>query len=99
MESESESEVELGSNITGHELLDFLKPQQDQITTSSLCDRFYDSLQALKRNNRQSLLELGLLYQEKLKNDHSSIEDKELEDFFHGNRRLILPTKFQKDLR
>ncbi|KAM3852778.1 protein FAM161B isoform 1-T1 [Vipera latastei] len=99
VESESESEVELGSNITGHELLDFLKPQQDQITTSSLCDRFYDSLQALKRNNRQSLLELGLLYQEKLKNDHSSIEDKELEDFFHGNRRLILPTKFQKDLR
>ncbi|XP_026567323.1 protein FAM161B [Pseudonaja textilis] len=100
VESESESEVEPGSNITGNELLDFLKPQQDEIATSSLGDQFYDSLQDLKRKNRQSLLELGLLYQEKLKNaHHSSTKDKELEDFFQGNGRLILPIKFQSDLR
>ncbi|KAG8126303.1 hypothetical protein E2320_021459 [Naja naja] len=55
VESESESEVELGSNITGNELLDFLKAQQDEIATSSLGDQFYDSLQDLKRKNRQSL--------------------------------------------
>ncbi|ETE64150.1 hypothetical protein L345_10088, partial [Ophiophagus hannah] len=55
VESESESKAELGSNITGNELLDFLKPQQDEIVTSSLGDQFYDSLQDLKRKNRQSL--------------------------------------------
>ncbi|XP_007434743.1 protein FAM161B [Python bivittatus] len=102
-ESESESEVELGSDITGfnrNELLEFLQPQQDQVATSGLCDQFYDSLQALKRRNKQCLLELGLMYQVKLKNNnHPPIKDKELEDFFQGSGRLMLPTKFHKGLR
>ncbi|XP_070611096.1 protein FAM161B isoform X2 [Erythrolamprus reginae] len=100
VESESEPDLELSSNITGNELLNFLKTQQGQTVTSTLGDQFYDSVQDLKKKNRQSLLELGLLYQEKLKNaHHSSKNDKELEDFFHSNGRLILPIKFQNDLR
>ncbi|XP_063145003.1 protein FAM161B [Candoia aspera] len=101
-ESESESEVELSSNITGsnrNQLLDFLQPQEDQVATSSLCDKLYDSLQALKRRNRQCLLELGLMYHVKLKNNHPSRKDKELEDFFQGNGKLVLPKKFHKGLR
>ncbi|XP_077179299.1 protein FAM161B isoform X2 [Paroedura picta] len=80
------------------ELLDFLQPDEDIITTSS--SGFYDSLQALKRENKQSLLELGLMYQVKLENSHKlSTGTKELEDFFQGNGRLTVPAKYREALK
>ncbi|XP_062973919.1 protein FAM161B isoform X2 [Elgaria multicarinata webbii] len=103
IKAQSESEVELGSSVTSSnrgELLDFLQPDEDVVAASSSGEGFYDSLQALKRKNRQCLLELGVMYQIKLENNHKPPkEDKELEDFFQDNGRLMLPTNFYEALR
>ncbi|XP_054825887.1 protein FAM161B [Eublepharis macularius] len=80
------------------ELLDFLQPDEDVIITTSSSE-FYDSLQALKRKNKQCLLELGLMYQVKLENSHKlPTENKELEDFFQDNGRLTVPRKYHEAL-
>ncbi|XP_044291733.1 protein FAM161B isoform X2 [Varanus komodoensis] len=101
--SDSESEVELGSNVTlpnRGNLLDFLQLAEDTVAASSSGERLYDSLQALKSKNRQCLLELGLMYQAKLENNYKPPkDDKELEDFFQDDARLILPANFYEDLR
>lgn len=77
------------------DLLDFLQPDEDITTTSD--SGFYDSLQALKRKNKQCLLELGLMYQVKLENSHKlSTDVKELEDFFQDNGRLTVPRKYHE---
>ncbi|XP_061467696.1 protein FAM161B [Rhineura floridana] len=97
------SESELGSNVSlpnTSELLDFLQPGEQIVASSSSGKDFYDSLQALKRKNRQCLLELGLIYQVRLENhNRPSKEDKELEEFFQDNGRLTLPTRFHEALR
>uniref|UniRef100_A0A8D0HN79 FAM161 centrosomal protein B n=1 Tax=Sphenodon punctatus TaxID=8508 RepID=A0A8D0HN79_SPHPU len=56
-------------------------------------------LQALKMKNRQYLLKLGLLYQAKLENYKPSKEDKELEDFFKDNGRLMLQADLYETIR
>lgn len=101
-ETESESE-DIPRDSTAalprrSELLDFLQPDEDIITTSS--SGFYDSLQALQRKNKQCLLELGLMYQVKLENSHKlSTDVKELEDFFQDNGRLTVPRKYHEALK
>ncbi|XP_048340832.1 protein FAM161B isoform X2 [Sphaerodactylus townsendi] len=101
-QSESESEETPRSSTAAllrrNELVDFFQPDEDIITTSS--SGFYDSLQALKRKNKQCLLELGLMYQAKLENSHKlAIEDKELEKFFQDNGRLTMPMKYHEALK
>ncbi|XP_015281840.1 PREDICTED: protein FAM161B [Gekko japonicus] len=80
------------------ELLEFLQPDEDIITTSS--SGFYDSLQTLQRKKKQCLLELGLMYQVKLENSHKlSTDVKELEDFFQDNGRLTVPRTYHEALK
>nr|XP_006117790.2 protein FAM161B [Pelodiscus sinensis] len=94
--SDSEPETEsIGGGTTRpktDELLDFLQPDKDMATASGSTEGYYDTLQELKMKNRQSLLELGLLYQAKLESNQESFKE-ELEDFFQDNGRLILQVK------
>ncbi|XP_028575781.2 protein FAM161B isoform X1 [Podarcis muralis] len=96
-------DLQLGSNVSlpdGGELLDFLQSEEQIVGASNSAEDFYDSLQALKRKNRQCLLELGLMYQVQLENHQEPPEEnKELEDFFQENGRLTLPSKFHEALR
>nr|XP_056707832.1 protein FAM161B [Euleptes europaea] len=101
-QSESESEETPRDNTAAlprrSELLDFFQPDEDIITPSS--SGFYDSLQAVKRKNKQCLLELGLIYQAKLENSHKlATEDKEFEDFFQDNGRLTVPRKYHEAVK
>ncbi|XP_042323646.1 protein FAM161B [Sceloporus undulatus] len=80
--------------------MDFLQSDEDTLASSSSDKGFYDTLQTMKSKNRQYLLELGLMYQTKLENIHKlSKEEKELEDFFQDNGRLMLSTKYHEALR
>ncbi|XP_030415054.1 protein FAM161B isoform X2 [Gopherus evgoodei] len=94
--SDSEPETErVGDGVTQprtDELLDFLQPGKEMVAASSSAEGYYDTLQALKMENRQYLLELGMLYQVKLENDQKSFKE-ELEDFFQDNGRLTLQGK------
>nr|XP_020662900.1 protein FAM161B isoform X2 [Pogona vitticeps] len=101
VKTHSDSESEQGNNVAvlnRSKLLDFLQSDEDLTPTSNSDEELYQSLQDLKRKNRQCLLELGLMYQVQLENNHeSSKEEKELEDIFQGNGRL-LSSKFYEEL-
>lgn len=101
--SDSESdEATLSSRVilsSRDDLLNFLQPEDEIPEVSGSDQGFYDSLQEVKRKNKQCLLELGRMYQTKLENNHNSKEDKELEDFFQGSGRLTLPMRFHEVIR
>ncbi|KAH0620510.1 hypothetical protein JD844_021039 [Phrynosoma platyrhinos] len=102
-QSNSDSDVEEVSNVSlpnRSKLLAFLQSDEDTVASSGSDKGFYDTLQTMKSKNRQYLLELGLMYQTKLENIHKlSKEEKELEDFFQDNGRLMLSTKYHEALR
>nr|XP_060614726.1 protein FAM161B isoform X1 [Anolis sagrei ordinatus] len=100
-QSDSGSDMEQAGHANlpnRRELLDLLLSDE---AGSSHSDRgFYDSLQILKEKNRQYLLELGHMYHQRLTNIlKPSKEEKELEDFFQDNGRLMLSTKYHEAFR
>ncbi|KAJ7344981.1 hypothetical protein JRQ81_000931 [Phrynocephalus forsythii] len=98
-QSDSESEESNNVVLNRSKLSDFLQSDEDRIPSSCSDGELHESLQDLKRKNKQCLLELGLMYQVNLENKHKpSKEDKELEDIFQNNGRLLLSSKFYEDL-